>query len=87
MQPDRRAHPRSRLLRRGRIVFRDGYCSADCVVMDISTGGALLKFAGLIGLPETFELRLDSGIRRRAEVRYRTHETMGVRFADIVAAE
>lgn len=86
MQPERRKHPRSRLLRRGRIVFSNGYCSADCIVVDISVGGAQLRLPGMIGLPERFELRLDGGVRRRAEVRHRTYDTLCISFVDSVAA-
>jgi hypothetical protein len=70
------------VLRRAKVVFRRGYSSIDCVVLDLSKGGARLKFFGLLGLPERFELRFDNGVRREVEVRYRGFQTTGVAFID-----
>jgi hypothetical protein len=82
MTAERRKHPRSRLLRRARIVFRDGYSSVDCVVLDISVGGARLRYGEWLGIPRRFELRLENGPRRIAEIRHRSHDGTGVRFVD-----
>jgi hypothetical protein len=83
---ERRRLPRAHVLRRARIVFRRGQISVDCVVMGLSAGGARLRVHGLLGLPERFELRLDGGLRRDVEVRYRGLETTGVAFIDDQAA-
>ena len=77
---NRRVHARSHLLKRGLVVLGNGYSTVECVVLDVSSGGALLKFSGFIGLPKTFELRLDSGVRHRVEVCHTTFDTAGVRF-------
>ena len=37
------------------------------------------------GLPSRFELRMENGVIREAEVRYRTHEVAGVEFVDRAA--
>ncbi len=86
MTNDNRQFPRSHVLRRARIVFRRGYSTVDCVVLDLSTGGARLKVDEWMPLPDRFELRIENGPARDAEVRYRTLEATGVRFVDDVAA-
>jgi hypothetical protein len=79
---ENRRHPRTRVLRRGRIVFRRGYSTLDCVVLDLSPDGARLKVGEWLALPDRFELRIENGPRREAEVRFRAMETTGVRFVD-----
>ena len=83
---DHRQHPRAHVLRRGRIVFRRGYSSLDCVVLDLSPSGARLKVDEWLALPDRFELRIENGPRREAEVRFRAREITGVRFLDESAA-
>jgi hypothetical protein len=83
---EQRQHPRAHVLRRGRIVFRRGYSTLDCVVLDLSPAGARLKVEEWLALPDRFELRIENGPRREAEVRYRAMETTGVRFVDEGAA-
>jgi hypothetical protein len=85
MDEERRGSARARLLRRARIVFQRGRSSVDCVVLDLSAGGARLKLSGLLGLPDRFELRLDNGLRREVEIRHRGVETTGVAFIDTAA--
>ena len=86
MDVERRRSARAHVLRRARIVFRRGQVSLDCVVLDLSTGGAQLKVYGLFGLPQRFELRLDNGLRREVEIRHRSAGATGVAFIDEVAA-
>jgi hypothetical protein len=86
MTSDRREHPRTHVLRRARIVFRRGYSTVDCVVLDLSEGGARIRIGNWLALPPTFELRMENGAPRDAEVRFRTRETLGVRFTDGIAA-
>jgi hypothetical protein len=83
---EKRQHPRSHVLRRARIVFRRGFSTIDCVVLDLSAGGARLKVDEWLGMPDRFELRIENGPRREAEVRFRDMEMTGVLFTDSVAA-
>jgi hypothetical protein len=83
---EKRQHPRSHVLRRARIVLGRGYSTLDCVVLDLSTGGAKLKVDEWLGLPERFELRIENGPRREAEVRFRDMKLTGIRFVDDIAA-
>ncbi|MBB5220267.1 hypothetical protein HNP73_000188 [Amaricoccus macauensis] len=77
---NRRVHQRARVLRRAKIVFHRGYNAVDCVVLDLSPGGARLKIGALLGLPDQFELRIENGPVYAATVRYRLPEVTGVRF-------
>jgi hypothetical protein len=72
-------------LNRGRIVFRRGHSSIDCVVLDLSTGGARLRVGEWLGLPERFELMIEHGPARDAEVRFRDMEMTGIQFVDCAA--
>lgn len=82
---ERRQHRRAHVLRRARIVFRQGNCTIDCVVLDLSAGGARLKFGGWLALPAVFEIHFDSGLARRAEICFRGVDTAGIRFTDEAA--
>lgn len=77
---DRRIHRRARVLKRAKIVFRKGYSVLDCVVLDLSPGGARLKLGALLGVPDHFELRIENGPAHAVAVSYRTPEVTGVRF-------
>lgn len=80
MAEERRKHPRSRVLRRGQVVFRDGYSVLDCVLTDLSPGGAQLNVENWLTLPQRFELRITGGPRHLAEVRHRAMARTGVQF-------
>ena len=84
-EADRRRHSRVRVLRRGRIVFPGGQSELPCVVLDLSPGGARLKVADWLAVPDAFELRLENGTVRSAEVCYRDLALTGVVFRDDAA--
>ena len=86
MSDDHRDSPRHRVLQRGNIVFRNGHSAIACVILDLSTGGARLRVGEWLALPDRFELRIENGPARDAEVRYRAREMTGVRFVDDRAA-
>ncbi len=85
MGEERRKHPRKRVLRRARIVYGNGHVAIDCILLDISESGALLKTSGLYPLPERFKLHVDDGQIREVGVCYRAPEATGVRFLDSAA--
>jgi hypothetical protein len=86
MSEERRQFPRNHVLRRGQVVFRNGHSAIECIVLDLSMGGARLRVADWLGLPPQFELRLEHGPARAAEVRYRDMTSTGVRFVESAAA-
>ena len=51
---EKRASPRRRILKQGTITFRGG--DIDCLVRNISMGGALVDIANPIALPRSFTL-------------------------------
>jgi hypothetical protein len=86
MSEDRRQFPRNHVLQRGQVVFRGGHSAIDCVVLDLSMGGAKLRVADWLGLPPKFELRIEQGPIRTAEVCHRDMTSTGVRFIEQIAA-
>jgi hypothetical protein len=80
MSHERREHLRSHVLRRGQVVFRNGYTSMDCVLLDLSVGGAQIRVDNWLTLPQRFEVRIKGGPRHMVEVRHRNLERTGVRF-------
>lgn len=85
MTIERRQSQRAHVLRRAKIVFRRGHGAMDCVVLDLSKGGARLRLGSWLGIPDRFELRIENGPTHEAEVRFRAPELAGVRFVEQVA--
>jgi hypothetical protein len=56
---ERRRSARMRVLKEGRVLLGD-HVAVDCIVRDISAGGARLEFDGPIDLPAAFRLRIVS---------------------------
>jgi hypothetical protein len=54
---ERRRSPRRRALKRATVVFRRGYCTMGCHILDISETGALLKPADIFLCPSEFVLK------------------------------
>lgn len=80
MSEERRRSPRSRVLQRGQIVYRNGHSVIDCVLLDLSAGGARLKLPSWLGVPDRFELRIEHGPRHDAAVCHCGFAIGGVRF-------
>jgi hypothetical protein len=59
IMPERRRELRQRALRSGRIVFNSRRSVIDCVVRNLSDGGACLQVNGVGGIPVTFDLMVD----------------------------
>jgi PilZ domain len=82
MLDDRRRYSRRMLLRRAKIVLKDGRSALDCVILDFSEGGARVKIDDWLLVPARFELRTEIGTTHIAEVRYRALATAGLEFVD-----
>jgi hypothetical protein len=79
---DRRAAPRRRTLLEGHIELAGGG-AIDCTVRNMSKGGARLRAASVIGVPDAFVLSYGTDSRRRAARVTRRRETeLGVAFSD-----
>ncbi|WP_374650433.1 PilZ domain-containing protein [Dongia sp.] len=79
--PDKRRHPRRKILRGAKAVFNNGASLYDCQVRDWSESGARLVFPGLTPLPHLFTLRLSDGSEYPCEVVRADGVVVGVRFA------
>ncbi|WEJ32532.1 PilZ domain-containing protein [Devosia sp. SD17-2] len=80
MTEERRKSFRRRTLKGGKIVINSGYSTFDCSVRNLSDEGAKLIIAGIIGIPDHFDLEMDDGKRLSCEVIWRTEAELGVKF-------
>lgn len=81
VETDRRRSHRRRTLKEGRVVSNDHSTVFDCLIRDMSEGGARLKLETTQEIPDEFYLYIVH-LRRRAkvEVRWRTGDTLGIEF-------
>jgi hypothetical protein len=81
---NRRTERRQRVFKQGRIVFNNGYGVFDCIVRNISQGGAMLEMETLLGVPRSFQIILDHGEKPRScRVVWRTEKRMGIAFGEL----
>jgi len=76
----RRQFPRVRTLKRGQIIYRNSSCVIDCLILNLSDGGAALQPNDYVELPDSFLLKLEHGPTHRCEVCWRHGNKIGVRF-------
>lgn len=83
---ERRRETRHRTLRSGKIVFNDRRSVVDCLVRNLSPGGACLQVNTSFGLPAAFELMIDGNERGiPADMAWATQTRVGVVFRDAAA--
>ena len=80
---EKRSAPRARTHLFGRIVFGPDRSVCDCLVSDISSGGARLSLANSRGIPEEFELHIPS--RGQVFLKWRLRHHFGVKFLSMSA--
>ena len=78
---ERRNEARHRVLKGAQIVFKGHEAVIDCVVLNLSDGGACLKVESPIGIPEAFDLVLDHAFVGNCRVTWRKATQIGVEFA------
>jgi hypothetical protein len=76
---ERRAAPRHRTFKAGKIVLHQGASVIDCTVRNISAAGAALSLPNAAAVPVEFELHFDNETRQCIVVWRRLHR-MGVKF-------
>lgn len=78
-----RTHARAKVYRFARLVL-PGSASVNCVVLDLSQGGARVQFDGIgAGLPEYVTLEFEaSSISRKARVAWERHQMAGLAFLE-----
>jgi diguanylate cyclase (GGDEF)-like protein len=70
----------NRVLKRAQIVFKGREAVIDCVVRNLSDGGACIKVESPIGIPDSFDLVLDHATVGNCRVTWRTATQIGVEF-------
>lgn len=80
-QGERRLWPRTRVLKKGRIVFNQRRSVIDCTIRNLSPAGAMLVVKSLIGIPDRFDLSIDSdAVSHAASVIWKRDNQLGVKF-------
>jgi len=69
----------------GRIVFNRASSTINCTVRDHSAGGAQLEVASVLGIPDTFELRLHGDAPRTSRIVWRKADAVGIAFTSVIA--
>lgn len=79
---ERRAVPRTRVLKGARIILNQRSSTISCVVRNLTNSGAYLTVATAAGIPSTFELSFDNQCRSRriCRVVWRCGDGLGVAF-------
>jgi PilZ domain len=77
---ERRALDRRKMLGSGVLSFAGGNCTMDCVVLDLSEGGARLRPADMLACPDDFLLATKEGGRIACQIVWRRNDLVGVRF-------
>ncbi len=76
----RRNHPRIRTLKGGQIIYNNANCVADCLILNMSDGGASLQATDAIDLPIHVTLKEKQGKSYKCEVCWQHGKKLGVRF-------
>jgi hypothetical protein len=78
---ERRRFKRTKLLKAAKILFSGSETLIDCVVCDLSIGGAGITMVHADEVPDAFELTFDAARTLRAcRVAWRSASKMGVEF-------
>ncbi|MCQ0990414.1 PilZ domain-containing protein [Jiella marina] len=81
---ERRVAPRTRVLKRAKVIFNNGYSTYDCIVRNISATGALLTLDDSVHLPKEFRIKIgEEQNTRLARLVYRRTMFAGIRFIDL----
>jgi hypothetical protein len=83
MTEEKRIIPRRRVLKGGKIISADDAQVIDCMIRNMSVGGARLEVPTTIPIPHEFTLLdVQTGRRYPAKMAWRRGEQMGVEFGD-----
>jgi hypothetical protein len=78
---ERRAVPRNRTLKSGKIRVDARTSMIDCTIRNLSPKGALLLVPNVLGIPDEFKLEMSDRTRRDCRVTWRGDNRVGVEFA------
>ena len=77
---EKRLSPRRNTMIVATIVYDGGRTRLDCVIRDLSEGGAKLQVATVKGIPQSFDLIVPRHRPHHCRVRWRALKEMGVQF-------
>ena len=78
---ERRAQPRHRTLKAGKIVFNHHFCVVDCTIRNLSTASASLRVPSTVGIPDDFDLLIEPERAPRAcRVTWKNEHDLGIMF-------
>ena len=78
---ERRRFERTKVLKKAKIIFAHSEPLIDCVVFDLSTGGAGIQVENPAAIPDEVELTFDAARTLRAcRVAWRSESRIGVAF-------
>ncbi|MGN6157069.1 MAG: PilZ domain-containing protein [Devosia sp.] len=77
---EQRGTQRRTTLKGGKIVFNGGRSTIDCTVRNLSSKGAKLQVASVVGIPDTFDLLLPGTERQPCRIKWRALKELGVEF-------
>jgi hypothetical protein len=79
---NRRLSPRRRQYRGGQLVFNQMFSAMDCLVRDISEGGARIECENTQVIPQHLILKLGDRESFECEVVWKSRSNLGVRFSE-----
>jgi hypothetical protein len=77
---ERRRSPRARVLKQGTIIHSGGRSTMECIILDQSQTGALLRPSDILFCPQEFTLKPKLGPEKHCEAIWRDGSVLGVRF-------
>lgn len=85
MGAEHRKLPRRKVEQLVLMTADNGAIIGQCVMLDVSAGGARLKLNGELSVPDQFTLflsKIDGRLKRRCVVAWREEKQIGVRFVN-----
>jgi hypothetical protein len=77
---EQRLQPRRNTMILATAIFDNGRTHLDCVIRNLSDGGAKLEFATVRGIPQTFDLIVPGHRPQQCRVAWRALKELGVQF-------
>jgi hypothetical protein len=92
VEKNQRRSARRRVLKEGKLIFGKAQSVVDCIIDNVSEGGAHIRITSSHGVPQDFYLvEANRGIIHKAEVAWRTTTSIGLRILgpveDVAARE
>lgn len=77
---EKRLTPRRNTMIPARIAFGGVHRSRDCIIRNLSDGGAKLEVATVVGIPDRFDLVVEGHRPQPCKVAWRALKELGVQF-------